>query len=95
MGGFSGQPDPGPKRGHVLKIPKLSLLHARTGYPKKSWMDYNSLVEIYVWKQNSPERALEVLLANRVRFEEAFAKGLSVVGFERDAKGNGIYQTRR
>ena len=48
--------------------------------------------EIYEWKQNSPERALEVLLANRVRFESAFAKGLSVVGFERDAKGNGVYQ---
>ena len=48
--------------------------------------------EIYEWKQNSHERALEVLLENRVRFKESFAKGLSVVGFERDAKGNGIYQ---
>jgi predicted GNAT superfamily acetyltransferase len=48
--------------------------------------------EIYAWKQSNPERALEVLLANRTRFEAAFAGGLSVVGFERGANGNGIYQ---
>jgi predicted GNAT superfamily acetyltransferase len=48
--------------------------------------------EIYEWKKNNPDRALEVLLRNRMRFEEAFARGLTVVGFERDVKGNGIYQ---
>lgn len=37
-------------------------------------------------------RVLEVQRENRRQFEDAFAAGLAVVGFERDAHGNGIYE---
>jgi hypothetical protein len=30
-------------------------------------------------------------LENRRRFQQAFARGLAVLGFERDAEGNGIF----
>jgi predicted GNAT superfamily acetyltransferase len=49
---------------------------------------------IYQWKASDKdrERATAVQLENRGRFQQAFAHGLAVVGFERDAEGNGIYQ---
>jgi predicted GNAT superfamily acetyltransferase len=49
---------------------------------------------IYEWKatEKGRERALEVQLENRRRFQRAFAEGLVVSGFVRDAEGNGIYQ---
>jgi len=47
---------------------------------------------IYQWKASDRERALKVQLENRRRFQQAFAKGLAVVAFIRDAHGNGIYQ---
>jgi predicted GNAT superfamily acetyltransferase len=49
---------------------------------------------IYQWKasEEDRERAAAVQLENRGRFQQAFAQGLAVVGFERDAEGNGIYQ---
>jgi predicted GNAT superfamily acetyltransferase len=52
---------------------------------------------IYQWKSNEAgrEQALGVLLENRSKFEEAFAQGLAVLGFARDAEGNGVYQLGR
>jgi predicted GNAT superfamily acetyltransferase len=49
---------------------------------------------IYQWKASDKdrERAAAVQLENRGRFQQAFAQGLAVVGFERDAEENGIYQ---
>lgn len=49
---------------------------------------------IYGWKASAGERdrALEVQSENRVRFQQAFARGLAVLGFERDAEGNGVFQ---
>lgn len=49
---------------------------------------------IYQWKasEKDRERAAAVQLENRGRFQQAFARGLAVVGFERDAEGNGIYK---
>jgi predicted GNAT superfamily acetyltransferase len=49
---------------------------------------------IYEWKATEPGRdqALVVQMANRRRFLEAFSKGLAVLGFIRDAEGNGIYE---
>jgi predicted GNAT superfamily acetyltransferase len=47
--------------------------------------------EIYKWKAN-PEtraRAAEVQLHNRKLLTEAFAAGLAVLGYQRDAQGNG------
>jgi predicted GNAT superfamily acetyltransferase len=49
---------------------------------------------IYQWKASSAdrERALEVQLRNRRMFQKAFAQGLAVIGFLRDANGNGIFE---
>jgi predicted GNAT superfamily acetyltransferase len=48
---------------------------------------------IYEWKatERDRERALAVQLENRRRFQQAFSRGLAVVGFDRDAEGNGIF----
>jgi predicted GNAT superfamily acetyltransferase len=49
---------------------------------------------IYEWKASEAdrERALGVQLENRRKFLEAFSRGLAVVGFVRDAEGNGIFE---
>jgi hypothetical protein len=50
-------------------------------------------VEIYAWKVSPHDRshAIEVQLRNRDLFLQAFAKGLIVLGYERDASGSGTY----
>jgi len=49
---------------------------------------------VYAWKANDAERHLAqaVQAENRATFQEAFARGLAVVGFTRDTAGNGIYR---
>jgi predicted GNAT superfamily acetyltransferase len=49
---------------------------------------------IYEWKSSERDRgrALAVQLENRRRFQQAFSRGLAVVGFDRDAEGNGIFE---
>jgi len=49
---------------------------------------------IYEWKssERDRERARTVQLENRSRFQDAFARGLAVTGFIRDAEGNGIFE---
>jgi len=49
---------------------------------------------IYEWKASEAgrERALAVQMENRRRFQEAFSRGLAVVGFSRDAEGNGAFE---
>jgi predicted GNAT superfamily acetyltransferase len=49
---------------------------------------------IYQWKasERDKERALAVQLENRQKFQQAFSRGLAVVGFVRDAEGNGVYE---
>lgn len=49
--------------------------------------------QIYEWKSN-PEtrrRAQDVQDQNRVQFQQAFAEGLAVLGYERDPAGNGRF----
>ncbi len=48
---------------------------------------------IYKWKviEAGREQALAVQLENRRRFQEAFQRGLAVVGYDRDAEGNGTF----
>jgi predicted GNAT superfamily acetyltransferase len=38
------------------------------------------------------ERALAVQLENRQKFQQAFARGLAVLGFARDAEENGVFE---
>jgi predicted GNAT superfamily acetyltransferase len=49
---------------------------------------------IYRWKATKAdqERAMAVQLENRGRFLDAFGRGLAVLGFARDAEGNGIFE---
>jgi predicted GNAT superfamily acetyltransferase len=49
--------------------------------------------EIYEWKADvtTRPRALAVQESNRERFSRAFGEGLSVLGYERDARGNGRF----
>lgn len=49
--------------------------------------------EIYDWKSSpaTREQALAVLERNRELFVRAFARGLSVLGYERDARGDGRF----
>jgi predicted GNAT superfamily acetyltransferase len=61
---------------------------------------YNIEEEILVpasidqWKaaEASRERALTVQLENRQKFQQAFSRGLAVLGFSRDAQGNGVFK---
>jgi predicted GNAT superfamily acetyltransferase len=49
---------------------------------------------IYEWKasEKNRERALAIQLENRQKFQEAFAGGRGILGFTRDAEGNGVYE---
>lgn len=49
---------------------------------------------IYAWKASDLDRgrAIAVQVENRQRFQEAFARGLAVLGFTRDAEGNGVFE---
>jgi predicted GNAT superfamily acetyltransferase len=49
---------------------------------------------IYQWKATAADRdrALAVLMENRRKFQDAFSRGLAVLGFERDEEGNGVYE---
>ena len=49
---------------------------------------------IYAWKtcNADKQRALEVLMENRRKFQEAFSRGLAVFDFVQDAEGNGVFE---
>jgi len=49
---------------------------------------------IYQWKASEAgrKRALAVQLENRQKFQQAFSRGLAVLGFARDAEGNGVFE---
>jgi predicted GNAT superfamily acetyltransferase len=49
---------------------------------------------IYRWKASEAglEQALAVQLENRRKFQQAFSQGLAVLGFIRDAEGNGVFE---
>ena len=49
---------------------------------------------IYAWKASDTDRqrAAEVQLENRSKFQQAFARGLAVLGFDCDAQGNGVFE---
>jgi predicted GNAT superfamily acetyltransferase len=48
---------------------------------------------IYQWKQDEKQRSLakDLQLGNREALESAFSRGLAVIGYERDAEGNGCF----
>jgi len=66
------------------------------GHPAPYQIEERILVPaaIYQWKASDKnrERALAVQLENRQKFQNAFARGLAVLGFSRDADGNGVFE---
>ena len=66
------------------------------GHPATCQIEERILVpaSIYTWKASDKnrERALAVQLENRRKFQYAFARGQAVLGFTRDAEGNGIFE---
>jgi predicted GNAT superfamily acetyltransferase len=49
---------------------------------------------IYQWKASDAnrDRALKVQVENRGKFQQAFSRGLAVLGFVLDKEGNGIFE---
>ena len=81
-----------------LDSPRVKAAIAGTGgtaaRPGEDFLDTIRVpAAIYEWKDD-PERrhlAAEVQAENRARFQDAFAKGLAVVHFDRDENGDGIF----
>lgn len=46
------------------------------------------------WKANevTRKRVFDMQLENRLKFQQAFSRGLAVLGFSLDAEGNGVYE---
>ncbi len=68
------------------------------------WPNTNSIEEriqvpasIYEWKATEAGRirARAVQFENRQKFQQAFSQGLAVLGFLRDAEGNGVFELGR
>jgi predicted GNAT superfamily acetyltransferase len=53
--------------------------------------------KIYQWKADPAMRtsAVQIQSRNREQFQSAFSRGLSCLGYERDAHGNGCFQLGR
>ncbi|HMK22323.1 MAG TPA: hypothetical protein VK466_08300, partial [Terriglobales bacterium] len=77
-----------------LKSKRVEQLLANGSVPKQQIVARVSVpAKIYEWKA-SPEtraRAQEVQERNREEFLKGFGEGLAVVGYERDAEGNGTF----
>ena len=69
------------------------LLNTGKHVPVKAEMTVAVPSEIYTWKSAAQHRhkAQLVQLRNRDVFLDAFSRGLAVVGYERDAIGNGTF----
>jgi predicted GNAT superfamily acetyltransferase len=77
-----------------MKSKRVEAVMANLGRPKfetKTHIDVPS--QIYEWKATAATRAqaLAVQESNRGRLSAAFAAGQSVLGYERDGKGNGRF----
>jgi predicted GNAT superfamily acetyltransferase len=70
-----------------------TLLREEMNSPFKAQRTIAVPAQIYDWKASPETRglALEVQNRNRKEFQEAFAHGLAVLGYERDQQGNGKF----
>jgi predicted GNAT superfamily acetyltransferase len=77
-----------------MKSKRVENILAGTRTPKiESRAGIEVPAEVYEWKTSADTRAqaLAVQQRNRKKFEQVFAKGLSVLGYERDEQGNGRF----
>jgi len=76
-----------------LDAPRVTALLAgrpRPGYRIEDRIEVPCA--IYAWKTSDRDRAAEIQLRNRHRFQTAFSQGLAVLGFVRDEEGNGVFE---
>jgi len=67
---------------------------ALPGRPEVDWTESIRVPsEVYAWKADDALRhlAADVQGENRAAFQDAFARGLAVIAFERDERGDGIF----
>jgi predicted GNAT superfamily acetyltransferase len=79
----------------ALDSPRVLAILARR--PAAAYrIEQRILVPVLIdqWKgsEATRARALAVQLENRQKFQEAFSRGLAVLGFSRDAEGNGVFE---
>ena len=77
-----------------MKSQRVTALLSGKGMPlSERRMCVEVPAQIYEWKASTPTRtlALEVQEQNRNLLTKAFEEGLSVLGYERDDKGNGSF----
>jgi predicted GNAT superfamily acetyltransferase len=79
----------------ALDSPRVEAILA--GRPAASYVIEERITvpaSIYEWKASHAdrERALAVQMENRRKFQLAFSQGLGVLGFSRDAEGNGVFE---
>ena len=71
----------------------LALLATGKRPPVQPEVKISVPAQIYAWKASEQDRgkAADVQLRNREQFLAAFADRLAVLGYERDAQGNGTF----
>ena len=76
-----------------LRSPRVEMILAEDRRPLEVVERIVVPHSVAEWKQSSQfrERAKELQRSNRTAFEEAFARNLVAVGYDRDAQGNGIF----
>ena len=77
-----------------LKSKRVETLLATGGRPEFRQEETIAVpAEVYAWKASESERgkARDLQSRNREQFLTAFAKGLAVLGYDRDAAGNGKF----
>jgi predicted GNAT superfamily acetyltransferase len=78
-----------------LDSPRVqAILDGRTADPEVIEERILVPAAIYQWKANQADRgrALGLQLEHRRKFQQAFNQGLAVLGFSRDAEGNGVFE---
>jgi predicted GNAT superfamily acetyltransferase len=70
-----------------------AVMHQRTRPEVKAERAIDVPAEIYSWKADPEQRKLAIDLQsqNREMFQDAFAKGLACIGYERDPHNNGTF----
>jgi predicted GNAT superfamily acetyltransferase len=78
-----------------LDSPRVEAIHARLPAAVEDFQE-RILVPAAIdrWKASdrSRQQAQAVQLENRQKFQAAFSQGLAVLGFSRDAEGNGVFE---
>ena len=78
-----------------LDSPRVqAILEGRSAFGEMIEERIQVPAQIYEWKASSKgkEKALAVQLENRRKFQQAFSRDLAVLGFVRDAEGNGVFE---